>query len=87
MTTVGYGDELPTTTASNVLALMVMLVGIGFVAILTGAVAERFVKPSLEAEEEEVEEKLGTEGILKELRALRAQVDGLQAAVREQRPP
>lgn len=43
MTTVGYGDEYPQTTLGRLYALAVMLVGIGFIAILTGAIAERFL--------------------------------------------
>lgn len=43
VTTVGYGDSYPRTDAGRVLAIAVMLVGIGFVAILTAAAAQRFV--------------------------------------------
>lgn len=43
MTTVGYGDIAPTTSAARLLAVLLMLVGIGFVAVVTGAIAERFV--------------------------------------------
>ena len=43
MTTVGYGDVTPTTGLGRVIAIGVMLVGIGFVAFLTAAVAQRFV--------------------------------------------
>lgn len=43
MTTVGCGDSFPaTTTAGRIIA--VMLVGIGFVTILTAAAAERFMR-------------------------------------------
>jgi voltage-gated potassium channel len=44
VTTVGYGDEVPKTTAGRAIAIALMLVGIGFVAILTAAAAERFMR-------------------------------------------
>ncbi|MFT4048919.1 MAG: potassium channel family protein [Solirubrobacterales bacterium] len=53
VTTVGYGDETPHTTAGKILALCVMLIGIGFVAILTGAVAQHFVAGSREVDSDE----------------------------------
>jgi voltage-gated potassium channel len=43
ITTVGYGDIVPATDAGRVIAVIVMIVGIGFLAVLTGAVAERFI--------------------------------------------
>jgi voltage-gated potassium channel Kch len=43
MTTVGYGEVYPHSDAGRVIAIAVMLVGIGFLSILIGAVAERFV--------------------------------------------
>jgi voltage-gated potassium channel len=53
ITTVGYGDISPVTEGGRILAGAVMLAGIGFVAILTGAVAERFVASSREVVREE----------------------------------
>ncbi len=44
MTTIGYGDVTPRTTVGRILAVFVMIVGIGSVALLTGAIAERFVR-------------------------------------------
>jgi hypothetical protein len=41
MTTVGYGDEFRTTARGRVLGVAAMRVGIGFLIVLTGAVAER----------------------------------------------
>ena len=45
MTTVGYGDVTPKTTAGRIIAVVVMMVGIGFVAVVTGAVADRDSSP------------------------------------------
>jgi voltage-gated potassium channel len=52
VTTVGYGDNYPTTTAGHLLAILIMLIGIGFVAILTAAAAERFMRSERETAEE-----------------------------------
>jgi voltage-gated potassium channel len=43
VTTVGYGDITPKTDAGRVIGIVVMLGGIGFIAILTAAIAQRFV--------------------------------------------
>jgi len=44
VTTVGYGDIRPYTDSGRLIAIVVMTVGIGFVAILTAAAAERFIR-------------------------------------------
>jgi voltage-gated potassium channel len=49
MTTVGYGDISPETTAGRVIAMVVMLLGIGVLAAVAGtvvgAVVDRYVTP------------------------------------------
>ncbi|NLT04987.1 MAG: two pore domain potassium channel family protein [Solirubrobacterales bacterium] len=80
MTTVGYGDPQPTTTATKLLAVAVMLVGIGFVAVLTGSFAQRFLASDIAEEEQEVSEiEAVNREILAELRELRARLDALES--------
>jgi voltage-gated potassium channel len=42
--TVGYGDIVPTTTGGRVIATVLMVVGILFAGLITGALAERFIR-------------------------------------------
>ena len=80
MTTVGYGDQYPLTTLGRIYALALMLVGIGFVAILTGAIAERFLSTQIEdvvEASEGLEEADAT--VIDELREIRTRLDRLEA--------
>jgi voltage-gated potassium channel len=87
MTTVGYGDLSPETNVGRVVAIVVMLVGIGFIAILTAALAERFVAHEVkeevaEAEAEIVEQVEETQAaLLGELRAITARLHELETRV------
>jgi voltage-gated potassium channel len=82
MTTVGYGDVAIETTGGRVIAIVVMLVGIGFIALMTGAIAERFLAREVaEIEEEVAEEVETTEAVLAELRSVRERLEGLEARV------
>ena len=67
LTTVGYGDIYPTTTLGRVLAVILMVIGIGFVATLTGAIAAHFI-----------EEDEGAE-ILSELQGVRLRLERIEA--------
>lgn len=61
VSTVGYGDITPKTDGGRVIAIVVMLVGIGFVAILTAAAAERFIagrREMMAEERRELRERL-----------------------------
>ena len=49
-TTVGYGDISPSTAGGRVVAIILMLVGIGFISTLTGTIASFFVSPDTEEE-------------------------------------
>ena len=42
MTTVGYGDVVPVTPIGKVIATIIMLIGVGLVALPAGMLAARF---------------------------------------------
>ena len=71
VTTVGYGD-FPTTVEGQIVAMLVMLFGIGFLSVLTAAIASRFVKTERGDE---------TEAILAGLARLEAEVAELKQHV------
>lgn len=83
MTTVGYGDEFPETTLGRILGIALMLIGIGFLAVLTGAVAERFLETRIDATQEEVGEEVETAEaeVLAELRAITERLRALEQRI------
>jgi len=72
VTTVGYGDVAPVSDSGRMIGMLIMFVGIGFVALLTAWVADRFINIQMEAEDKE-------DQILAELRAIRLRLDALEA--------
>jgi voltage-gated potassium channel len=58
VTTVGYGDYAPHTAVGRIIASVLMITGIGFLSLLTAAIASRFVSQDSEAEQSEVSEVL-----------------------------
>ncbi len=61
-------------------ALVLMLVGIGFIAILTGAIAERFLASEIDDAVQASEEVEATEiEVLAELREIRSRLDRLES--------
>lgn len=70
VTTVGYGDKVPHTVAGRMIGILVMLVGIGFLSVLTATIASHFVKTERSPEVEELLQALSRiEGELSELRS------------------
>ncbi len=53
VTTVGYGDRFPTTEGGRIVAVVLMLVGIGLIGTLTATVASVFIKEHTDAAKEE----------------------------------
>src|SRR4051794_6235258 len=73
VTTVGYGDVYPRTVAGRIVAITLMLVGVGFVAVLTATIASIFVKQERNDETAAVTAALAR--IEAELAAVKAQLD------------
>jgi voltage-gated potassium channel len=54
VTTVGYGDRFPVTEGGRVVAVILMLVGIGLIGVLTATVASVFIKEHTDANKDEI---------------------------------
>jgi voltage-gated potassium channel len=82
MTTLG-SNIYPTTTGGEIVSTVILIIGIGFVALLTGAFAQRFLSPEIvEVEEELAEEQISAETLaLRELRNVQEQLQSLEVAV------
>jgi voltage-gated potassium channel len=46
VTTVGYGDHVPATALGQIMAAVVMLLGIGFITVITASITGAFVARS-----------------------------------------
>jgi voltage-gated potassium channel len=88
VTTVGYGDVVPASTAGRLLAAVLMFIGIGSFAFLTAIAASAIVvgevgeeERVIEAEEREIERE--QRAVLVRLDALDARLDRIEASLRQ----
>lgn len=87
MTTVGYGDVSPGTDLGRIVAMFVMLVGIGFLTLVIGAVSQRFLVGEIEEEVAEAESDIAADvqtaraEVLREIRSISARLRELEATV------
>ena len=82
MTTLGSNIQ-PTDTGGQIVATVLVIVGLGFIALLTGAIAQRFFGPELGEVERELEQEVASaeEVAQRELRSIREQLGALEIAV------
>jgi voltage-gated potassium channel len=80
VTTVGYGDVVPTETSGKVMASILMLVGLSFLSIVTATVTSAFVT----RRQAELREK-GEDPVILKLNQISARLDAIEEELR--RPP
>jgi voltage-gated potassium channel len=86
VTTVGYGDDVPTTASGQFLAALVMLLGIGFLTVITAAITSTFVSRSRQTRSDEdtptVEQPSNAElRTAEQLREMNERLERIEAAL------
>jgi voltage-gated potassium channel Kch len=83
VTTVGYGDNIPMNLAGRLIAVLVMLLGIGFLTVITASITSTFVsRTQRDQTPSDVEIAMA-----EQLRQLDTQLKGIEAALRDVRKP
>jgi voltage-gated potassium channel len=79
MATVGYGDKYPVTAAGRVIAIFVMIVGVGLFGVLTSFLAQWFVR-ARQHDPRPSRDSAGAEDV----QTLLVRLDSIQALLEEQ---
>jgi voltage-gated potassium channel len=77
VTTVGYGDAVPARTGGRIIAAVVMLVGIAFIAVTTAAITAVFIESARRRL------RRGGSAVETRLDEIAARLDRLEALLRE----
>jgi voltage-gated potassium channel len=78
VTTVGYGDIVPRSTAGRLVATLVMLFGIGFLTVITASITSTFIEQARRHTRGSTYDELSTQ-----LDQISARLDGIEAALRD----
>jgi len=81
VTTVGYGDEVPTDTAGRLVAAAVMLLGLAFLAVITAAVTSSCVARA--TEERTRRAGSAAPATVDDVREINERLDRMEALLRE----
>jgi voltage-gated potassium channel len=86
ITTVGYGDLYPATTEGRLVAVALMIGGLGLIGFTTGSLASWIVdRLSHDERQTSGATRADVALVLREIRELRAEVDELRGASRQER--
>jgi voltage-gated potassium channel len=82
LTTVGYGDVVPQSTAGRLIATVVMLNGIAFLTVITAAVTALLVE-QMRGRRERTDTALGRPDVARTLEDIRSRLDAIEASLAE----
>jgi voltage-gated potassium channel len=83
VTTVGYGDDVPVSLAGRLVAVLVMLFGIGFLTVITASITSTFVSSSRRQQKPSDAET----AMVEQLRRLDQRLEQIEAALHRSSSP
>jgi voltage-gated potassium channel len=88
VTTVGYGDEVPTTEVGRLVGASVMIVGVALIAILTASITSVFVEAAQRRQRagREVQERDSVEALHERLDEVLARLTAIEATLTARDP-
>ncbi len=83
VTTVGYGDNVPTTEVGRLIGASVMIVGVALIAILTAAITSVFVEAARrrQSASREVQQRDSAESLHQRMDEVLARLTAIEAAL------
>jgi voltage-gated potassium channel len=87
LSTVGYGDHYPVTVEGRVMAMILMVCGVGLLGFITGSLASWFIDRFSDLEQHEEETREDVADILVEVREIRAELAAVRVELAAYRSP